>query len=352
MHLRCLVICAWLSGACGSSTGTSVGADAGTGADGGTSEADAAADATPSSPRFTVVTFNTGTTSGLDHESDGDGYGDAQAQLSDQHYGDGLAWVPAVEAVTTWFATVAPEVVVFQEIFYSGECESIPDAAKVGFVCENWSPGDPTVAQVLLGEGYQVSCHPNKNDKCIAVKKSFGSIRQCDDPDFCLEGLDGVKVNNCGGGARIARATIDLVAGGEITVVNVHGTSGSSSDDANCRAKQVEQVFADMDGQPGANGARNVILGDFNTDPGRIPSFLDKSVERWNQYVGGNQPFQWVSPYGSSATPTYSSTLNIDYVISDAFTGNCYVPGVDGEPAVYDQVLFDHKPLVCDIGDL
>ncbi len=309
-----------------------------------------AADATPQSQRFTVVTFNTGTTSGLAHDSDGDGYGDAQANTSDQHYGDGLAWQPAIDAVTTWFTTVQADVVVFQEIFYSGDCEAIESQFRTGFVCENWSPGDPTVAQLLLGNGYQIACHPNKNDKCIAVKKSFGSIRQCDDTDFCLQGLDGTAINNCGGGARVARATIDRVTGGEVTIVNVHGTSGVGGSDAECRAKQVEQVFLDMDGAPGANGSQNVVLGDFNTDPGRIPSILDESVERWNQFVGGNQPFQWVSPYGSSAPATYSNSLTIDYVASDAFTGSCFSAGIDGVPAVYPNVLFDHLPLVCNIG--
>jgi hypothetical protein len=333
------------------------GGDAPDPVDGGTdATTDAAVDAGQDAgfdTLFTVVTFNTGTTDGLPHDSDGDDYGEAQVDISDQHYGNGLAWVNGVNAVTAWFATLQPEVVTFQEIFYSGDCVNIPPAAQTGFVCETWSPGDPTVAQVLLGSGYQVACHPGKSDKCIAVKKSFGSIQQCGDPDFCLEGLDGTAINNCGGGARIARATIDLVAGGQITVVNVHGTSGVSFDDMSCRAQQVAQVFVDMDGAPGANGARNVILGDLNVDPGRVPGWLDPSVAAWNQYVGGNQPFQWVSPIGDNVTPTYAGALNIDHVVSEVFTGSCYAPGASsGYDPVYPNVLFDHKPLVCVIGDL
>jgi hypothetical protein len=46
-------------------------------------------------------------------------------------------------------------------------------------------------------------------------------------------------------------------------------------------------------GIPGANGARNVILGELNVDPARVP-----------------------------------------------------------EPDVYSNLYFDHKPIVCDIGDL
>ena len=311
-----------------------------------------------SSPRFVVVTFNTGTTELLNHNSDGDDYGEDQARYSNDYYGNGLAWVPAVEAVTDWFATLKPDVVAFQEIFYSGECVGIPVEAQIGFVCETWSPGDPTVVQVVLGSDYQVACHPGNSDKCLAVKKSFGSIRQCGDEDFCLEGLDGESILDCQSGARVARATIDLVSGGEITAVNVHGTSGMSKDDIDCRVQQVEQVFVNMDGEPGANGAQNVVMGDLNTDPERVPGSLDDSVKAWNDYVGGNQPFQWVS----DDTPTFildipnlpiSSPLAIDHVISDTFTGSCYVPGSsDGFPPVYPNVYFDHRPQVCDVGDL
>ena len=126
----------------------------------------------------------------------------------------------------------------------------------------------------------------------MAVRKAFGSIRQCEDEDFCLEGLDGERVDGCGGGARVARATIDLVRGGQITVVNYHGSSGALPDDMDCRAQQVQQVFVDMDGEPGANGGRNVMMGDLNTDPARVPGWLDPSSREWNEYVGGDQPFQ------------------------------------------------------------
>lgn len=307
----------------------------------------------PPDRRFVVVTFNSGTGASTGTELDGDGYGADEADISDAEYGNGLAWVEAVEAVRDWFALLQPDVVTFQEIFYSGNCPSIASEYHAGFVCETWTAGDPTVAQVLLGSGYQVACHPGKDDKCIAVKKSFGSIRQCTDPDFCLEGLDGQPVDGCGSGARVARATIDLVGGGSITVVNYHGSSGVLPDDMDCRAQQVEQVFVDMDGEPGASGARNVVMGDLNTDPGRVPGWIDASSAAWNEYVGGSQPFQWVSPFGSSATPTYTGGLNIDHVISDTFTGSCWVPGVTaGHPAVYPYIMFDHKPLVCEIGDL
>jgi endonuclease/exonuclease/phosphatase family metal-dependent hydrolase len=309
-----------------------------------TSEPDAADAGAP--PPIVVVTFNTGTTMGLPGiANDGDDYGAEQARLSDTHYGDGLAWIPAVDAVTRWFAEVRPDVVSFQEVFYSELCPEVPEDARAGFVCERWSEGDRTVAQVVLGEGYQVACHPGKNDKCIAVRRAFGRIRQCADDAFCLVGLDGETVDGCGRGARVARATIDLEAGGAVTVVAVHGTSGLSDDDQSCRVRQVAQVFEDMDGAPGADGERNIVLGDLNTDPARAARF-DASAVAWNDHVGDGRPFHWVSEVGSDATPTYAGILNIDHLASDAFVGTC--AAVDAPP-VFEHAYFDHLPMVCEL---
>ena len=303
--------------------------------------------------QFVVVTFNTGTTGGMTHDEPGDVYGDTQAGYSDEYYGDGIAWIPAVEAAQAWFDTFAPDIVAFQEIFYSGNCPDVPAVAQTGFVCETWQPGDPTVAQVLVGDGYQVACHMGKDDKCLAVRAAFGTIRQCEDEDLCLDGLDGAEIDGCGGGSRVGRATVDLAQGGEITVVSYHGTSGALPDDADCRAAQVAHIFEDMDGEPAANGARNIVLGDLNIDPCRVPSFLDASSDAWNDEVGDGEDFHWVSPCGLLAEATYAGLLNIDHVASDTFDGECYAPGVtSGYDDVYPPAYFDHKPLVCTIGDL
>jgi hypothetical protein len=102
-----------------------------------------------------------------------------------------------------------------------------------------------------------------------------------------------------------------------------------------------------MDGEPAANGTRNIILGDFNTDPHRA-ALLDKSARRWLDFVGDDQDFHFISESGLGATPTYAGSLNIDHVISDAFVGSCVVPGItENEPAVLPTVYFDHRPIVC-----
>ena len=328
MKLRCLLCCLLLLPSC---------SDDGTVA--------------PPPPSGTVVvTFNTGTSESMGHDAQpDDGYGVAEAALSDQWYGDGLAWQAVVEDTRRFFQAIDADIVGFQEIFYSGDCELIPADARAGFVCETWQPGDPTVAQVVVGEGWQVACHPGKPDKCAAVRRSFGTFRGCD-ADFCLEGLAGAEVDGCGNGSRVGRGVIDVADGSTLTLVNVHGSSGLEVEDQECRAAQFEQVFVDLglgDGEPAANGERNLILGDFNTDPARMADLAGAMV--LNEHVGDGKAFHFVTDVGSAAEPTYV-LFNIDHVISDALDGSCWAAGVtSGHPAVSDVLYFDHKPIVCRI---
>ena len=299
-----------------------------------------------------VVTFNTGSSVSLRHgDGSDDGYSAAQAAITDEWYGNGLSWKPFVESTAQFFDELQPDIVAFQEIFHPGECPGIPEEARLGTVCEDWEPGHPTVAQRLLSQGWQVMCNPERPDKCLAVRNEFGRFEGCDD-ELCLEGMAGFGVDGCSSGVRIGRARIRLADGGRLTVINVHGTSGINSEDAACRAKQVDQVFADFgDGEPGANGERNLILGDFNTDPGRFVG-SDESADRWRQYVGSGLPFHFHTEIGPDAEPTYAELFNIDHVVSDQFQGDCWAAGVsEGHPDVLEAVFFDHRPIVCTLTD-
>lgn len=297
---------------------------------------------------FTAVTFNTGTSENLPHDRPpDDGYTSKHAAISDEWYGDGLAWTKAVDAVQRFFEDTDPDVVVFQEIFWPEDCPGIPEEARKDFVCETWTQGDPTVAERVLGQGWQVMCHPGKPDKCAAVNRRFGTFRGCD-RDFCLEGMEGTRIEGCGDGARVARGVIDLKGGGSLALVNVHGSSGFQRDDRLCRTRQIEKVFVDMgDGEPAANAMYNLVMGDLNTDPIRL-SFFDESAALWSEFVGPDKPFHFVSDVGWDAVPTYAHLVNIDHVVSNAFEGTCWVAGIsEGHPPVTDAVYFDHHPVVC-----
>ena len=287
---------------------------------------------------FLAVTFNTG------------GHANGEDDVADQWYGNGLSWTPAVEQTRAFFDALQPDIVVFQEIFHSPDCVDIPTEFHPGYVCDGWSEGDPTVAQLILGDDYQIACHLGKTDKCAAVKTSFGSFAGCDS-DYCLEGLAGGTVDGCGNGSRVGRGVIELVGGGELTVVNFHGTSGILPEDQACRVEQVNQVFLDLDGsgQPGAGGERNLVLGDFNTDPARSVLF-DFSAQRWNDFVGADHPFHFITDVGTEALPTYAGIANIDHQVSDTFEGACWHPGITpGYEPVVDFSYFDHVPAVCQL---
>ena len=306
-------------------------------------------DETPEPLSLVAVTFNTGTTESMGHDQPpDDGYGSAQSALSDTWYGDGLAWSAVVDDVRAFFAATPADVVGFQEIFWSGECADIPQEAHEGFVCAEWEPGEPTVAQAILPQGWQVACHLDKSDKCLAVRRGFGTVAGCDE-DLCLNGLAGGEVDGCGNGSRVGRAVVDLVGGGTLTVVNVHGSSGLSQDDRACRVAQFQQVFEDLgdgSGEPAANGARNVIVGDFNTDPGRLTG-TDPSAAYLADQVESTA-FQFHTAVGPTVVPTYGGVANIDHVLSDAFTGTCWTAGIDaGHADVSTVVYLDHKPAVC-----
>jgi len=299
---------------------------------------------------LTAVTFNTGTTSGLGHDSGpDDGYTSAEADLSDMYYGDGLAWSPFIDDTRAFFDEVDADIVVFQEIFHPGDCAQIPEDAWPGFVCETWIEGDPTVAQMVLGPDYQIACNLGKPDKCAAVKKSVGSLRGCEG-DLCLDGLDGATIMGCGSGSRVGRGTIDLVGGGELTLVNLHGSSGLSDSDIGCRVRQFEQAFLDLgDGAPAANGQINVVMGDLNTDPVRFAG-SDASASRFLDFVGADRDFHFVTEDGNGARPTYQGIVNIDHVVSNALQGECWAAGVTPDTSpVTDAVYFDHVPVVCNL---
>lgn len=106
-------------------------------------------------------------------------------------------------------------------------------------------------------------------------------------------------------------------------------------------------MFLDLgDGQPGANGAQNQVLGDLNTDPYRFASF-DPSAQRWAEFVGEERTFGWTSEVGPDAPGSYGGVADIDHLASEALRGDCWYGGLDGRPSAYERVLYDHRPVVC-----
>lgn len=303
---------------------------------------------TDEGPRFDslrVVTLNAGAGKSVDRvRGDNAGYGPAQAERADRWYGNGLAWPAVMHDVRAFLERTDADVVALQEVFYSGECADIPPPAREGFVCEDWQPGDPTVARIILGDDYQLACHPGKPDKCLAVHRRLGRIDGCTDA-FCRRGLEGLDDGLCGSGNRVAAATLRLKAGGSLRVVHVHGTSGVGRADAECRRSQVEAIFA-----PGAAAAeQGIVLGDFNTDPGRV-TWLDPSARALRRHTRPPGRYRFMTEVGLFARPTFLSFLNIDHVLAAGMRGECRAAGrTPGTSPVSTLVYLDHTAIVCDL---
>lgn len=266
------------------------------------------------------------------------------AEIAGEWYGTGLSHRALFADTAAFFRATRPDVVALQEIFHAGNCPEIPPEFHPGFICEGWQPGDLTVSQIVLGEDYQIACHQGRPDKCLAVHREAGRFAGCAD-GLCLDHLQGGQTSGCGGGTRVGRGVIVRPDGTQFTVVNVHGTSGVTLADQDCRVEQIEQIFVDLQdgrGEPGANGTRNIVLGDLNTDPVRFAA-LDRSARTWRAFVGPDRPFRQISAVGLLVEPTYAGLINIDHVAADAWQGDCF----SASPT--DIVAYDHQPIVCDL---
>lgn len=300
----------------------------------------------PAEHTFVALTFNAGTSTGMGHDQPpDDGYTDEMAELTDAWYRNSLSWNPAELALTDWLAELGPQVIAFQEIFWDGWCDEIP-ATEHDLVC-NRAPSGLTQPQRVAGPGFQVACIPDKPDACLLVDRSWATIRGCAQ-DLCLDGLRGAPIDGCSRSARVDRAELDLAAGGSLTVVLVHGSSGISSEEQACRVRQFDQIFVDQGGWgPAAAPAPALVLGDLNTDPGRWTE-VDPSAARFAEFVGEDLPFRFLSPVGDEAPRSYQGLVDIDHVAASGLTGACEVAGIgDGPRAVLEAKYFDHRPVVC-----
>ena len=108
-------------------------------------------------------------------------------------------------------------------------------------------------------------------------------------------------------------------------------------------------MFVDLgDGEPAASGRPGLIMGDFNTDPGRMAGD-DPSATFVAEQAADGARFHFISEVGPTAPRSYAGLFDIDHVLSDTLDGGCFIGGLDGRPPVTEVRYFDHKPVVCDI---
>lgn len=305
----------------------------------------------PTTLSFKVMTFNIGTTEGLDHDSGDDGYTQKMADITNDLYQNSLSWNPAEKALTAFLAQHQPDIVAFQEGFYDPWCESIAVDPALDFVCKDYTPTRPWQLRRLVGPDYQLAYANDQPDNFIAVKKSLGKIVGCPLDAVCVEGLHGLPpASGCTSRPRVGSIEVELNDGRKLVVVVMHGTSGVKLEDMLCRVDQVNQIFVDRgDGKPAAFGEANIVMGDLNTDPFLPP--IDPSVVAWNGFVGQGKTFSYISSDSAIGPATYLDVVRIDHVVSDKVRGSCIVPGsTPGVPPVFaDAIYWDHNPVLCDV---
>lgn len=295
-----------------------------------------------------VMTMNIGTTPGLAHDDGDDAYTQEMADIADALYENSLSWNPAEVALTAFIAGEAPDIIAFQEGFWDPWCETIEVDPELDFVCRDYEPSRTKQVLRVTGPEFQAACGDGQEDNCVAVRRSVGRIVGCDE-DVCAGGLEGAgPPSECSRGARVGRVEVELADARRLVVVNVHGTSGFTADDQNCRRDQFAQIFEDRgDGQPAANGERNLVIGDLNTDPIAL-ELNDPSAAYFLEKIESTD-FQFHSPTERNGPATYL-TLRIDHVVSDFAEGGCLIHGSsDGTNPVLDSVYWDHRPVLCDL---
>lgn len=304
----------------------------------------AEAEPAPDNSPFSVVSWNVGTVGGPGTDPAEYGFGKDQRTWSDSLYGNGLAFLPAIEDVRRWLWPQKPDIVALQEVFDPEACADIPHEARVGFVCASWQPGDTTVAQRVVPAGYTVACHPGKPDKCIAVRDGFARIDGCSGP-LCRDAGTGFSIPGCGKGARAAHFVLRRPGGNVLHVRHIHGNSGLATSDKDCRKALFQLALSDL--EPGAH----LVLGDFNTDPVRFAG-IDPSADALAALAGPGQPLQFLTETAESSAPTYGGIVSIDHVLAVGLQGSCAHPGISpGWPAATEVGWFDHRPVVCRIGE-
>jgi len=352
------VLLAIAPAACGtSSTGTpDAGADVGLRIDAVVRDGDTAQVAAEPL-KFTVMTFNAGTSSGQLHSKDeaegnGDGYTDEHAQEVDAHYGNSLSWNPAEAKTIEFLADLKPEIVAFQEIFHDPWCEDIEAKPELDLVCNDYSPDRPYQMERLLGDDYQIACNLDAEDRCAAVRKDFGRFVGCPLDEVCFGGIRGPGLGDigCSEAARIGSIEIELIDGRLLVLVNAHANAGMKDSNMECRKHQFQQIFLDRgDGKPAAFGEANLIMGDLNTDP-FVLAATDPSAAELNKYVGEGKPFHYISSDSAEGPPTHVTTMRIDHVISDVIGGSCVVAGESpGVEPIMETTVFDHRPVICEV---
>lgn len=253
------------------------------------------------------------------------------------------------DAVRERIAALAPDVIALQEVLPDGFCDTlaVPEDDP-RFVCHSDNLSDqPSQVRRLVGPDYDVLCDDRNGYECVAARP--GVLQR---PYLVAPPVDSDADEECSAGFSVGSVGIALDGAAGFTLVNGHPQSAFIGA---CRAKQLDQVFAD-DGL--AQGA-TLLSGDWNLDPYRAGE--DPSVDVWIEQVGPDDAtrFQYHSgvaerqpPYPTNVVAGLASVL--DHVASTSLEGTCQTLGEAPGTERLDGLVgggCDHRALFCALTD-
>lgn len=252
---------------------------------------------------------------------------------------EGKLCLTAVEEhLAARIASLAPDIVVLQEVVGRHQCGVVDDDTP-GFVCHRErTTVEPSQARRLVGEGYDISCTARHGFECVAVKRSFGSLAGCTAEGACDAAETAPVVEGCDPSFSVSGVNVELRSGGRLRVVNAHADEA----DEGCRAAQVRQVFALAGPDP------TLVAGSLQLDPFAND---DESVRAFLEHVGDNELFGYHSG-PAEHEPPYPTKADgggtLDHVLSDFAEGACVTLGAAprSEPLAPDDGT-DHRALWC-----
>lgn len=213
-----------------------------------------------------LATQNAGTTPFLDMYGESDLRG-----VCDDQYCNDLCTVDTEDRLAAALVETGADIVMLQEIWDQSRCgegEWPEEAWGEPFAC---SAGEAHQLQRVLPETHRFACAEGGRDTltCAAFHEEVlqptspgGSAVTCEDRD-CSAALQGVETS-CTGDAALAILHGE-VRGGPVALASIHLQSGVLSEDASCRAAQLEDLGAALSTLP--QDTRLYLAGDFNFDP-------------------------------------------------------------------------------------
>lgn len=244
-------------------------------------------------------------------------------------------------AIRDNIATLAPDVIAFQEILPS--CEGIVEDDP-RFVCHPDNASEPSQLVRLLGDAYETACDQRNGFECIAVK--LDGRAQLEEGYTSAPPVESDADENCDDGFTVGAARV-LVGGTLVQLVNGHPQSGFIG---RCRRKQLEQAL-DLVVEP------SLLSGDWNLDPFKD---TDESADLWVENVGlleegkrfhyHSGPAEKNPPFATTENVLFTGTL--DHVAGSAgLAGTCTTLGEAEGSARLDGADgangCDHRALLC-----